>query len=182
MATFNIEDILTQVYGFVPPKFEKQPVGARKEYSDMGAPFYAKTGRGVEYFMPVKLGGVQLPFPLISIDTPEKYISKRKMRVRDGEHKVYMGKGDYRIYIRGLCVGENGAWPEEQVQLLKDLEERNEALDIENVLTAMLLPKEQQCVLMSPIRIAETKRLKGVVEYQMELASDVPFALEVTTK
>lgn len=181
MATFNVEDILMQVYGYIPPKYEKEPVEARKEYSDKGAPFYAKTGKGVEYFMPVKLGDIQLPVPLISIDTPEKNINRSKMKVREGEHKVYTGKGDYRIYIRGLCIGDGGVWPEEQIQLLKDLEDKNVALDIENALTAIFLPYPQKCVLMSPIRIAETKRLKGVVEYQMELASDVPFVLKRKT-
>lgn len=182
MATISAEAIFIEILGRKPATFDAKEAYSKKRISDKGAAMWAQSHLGTEYYLPVKLGGVQLPIPLISIETAEKNWVIRKMIAREGTTKGLLGTGDYRIFIRGFCVGKNGEWPEEQLELLSDLEKRKEVLDVENALTSIFLPEPQQCVLASPIRIGETRRLPGVVEYQMELLSDIAFTLDVTKK
>ena len=183
MAILDLNNFFMQVLGYIPPKFEATDLPARKEISNQGAPLYAKDRLGREYYMPVKLGGVQLPLPLISLDTAEQNWVIRKMLNRNGTSKGLLGTGDYRIYIRGFCLGNNGQMPEEDLAVLSALEKRRERMDIESALTAIFLPAPQQAIRVSPIRISEIRRgMKGVLEYQFELLSDQPFTLEVTNK
>ncbi|MFN4249055.1 MAG: DUF6046 domain-containing protein [Flavipsychrobacter sp.] len=172
----DINELFLKVYGYVPPSFTAETLPQRKETSDKGAPYYAKDELGREYYMPVSLGVFDLPLPLISIDM-RKVIVDTPMVNREGTVKELITTSDYRIRIRGICCGENGQYPEEQVQLLADLFKQNRALDIENVLTALF---DIEQAVITDMTINEVKGFKGVVGYQLDLLSDAPFELIVS--
>jgi hypothetical protein len=86
---------------------------------------------GTPIFMPVNLGGYQLPFePLVEI-AGGKSIVRTPLTGWNGTVKENMGLDDYAITIRGIVLNEDGDdYPEAEVLQLRNLFERKESLDI----------------------------------------------------
>jgi hypothetical protein len=96
---------------------------------------------GRSIFMPVRLGGILLP----NEPTLRLRRSKRIERTtltgsgRPGSVKELIYLDDWEIVIRGIAVNSQSTqfYPEDQVSQLRDLEARQEALDIECALTSL---------------------------------------------
>lgn len=176
---FNIQQLFFDVFGIaMNPKVDVPQTADRKRMSNLDEPYYAKQANkfgGREWFLPVKVGVVQLPLPLITVDAAREIV-KRKMKAVDGDLKTNLGKRDYTITVRGMCVGENGAWPEEEVTRLYELEDYGIAMPISNVVTAIFGIEK---VVVDRLRIFETKGYKGIVPYQIEMTSDKEHSLIV---
>ncbi|MBS1740733.1 MAG: hypothetical protein JST88_09350 [Bacteroidetes bacterium] len=100
---------------------------------------------------------------------------------REGTVKELISTDDYRISIRGLCVGANGLWPEDEVGRLQKLYALNESLSISCPLTDIYLIKPDRDgsdkAVIIDFEIMETKGFQGIVGYRMELISDNPYSL-----
>lgn len=116
---------------------------------------------GTPIFMPVTLGGYQLPFePLVEIGG-SKSIVRTPLAGYNGTVKENMGLDDYAITIRGIVLNEySDDYPEAEVLRLRALFERKESLPI-------------VCPLLGLFNISrlaiETLRLpaeEGVLHYQ----------------
>lgn len=175
---FQIQDIIRQIYGYIPASFEVSAASGRKEQSDLGVPLYAKDEQGREYMMPVKLGGVQLPFPLFSID-PRNALVETPMNGQNGSVIEQINTDNYRMRVRGVCLGVNGEWPEAQMQQIANLFKRKESFEIENALTAMF---DITHAVIESAPIFETKGLTGVIPYTIDLISDTQFELTIKKK
>lgn len=130
--------------------------------------------------MPVRLNGVELPLPVIRI-SGRKNIVETSLVNRQGTVKELISSDDYRISIRGICLGDGSNWPEEQITMLEELFKLNQSVKISNVLTDIFLVRPDRSgsdsVVITDLTIMETKGFKGVVPYSMELVSDAEFEL-----
>lgn len=172
ITEFDIPALFYVTFGMnLSPKFNVNApeIPRLEQESKLGVPLY-KTIRGKEYFLWTKLAGIQLPLPVMSIETSNMW-AVRRMKNRKGSVKGYLGKDDYYITIRGFCLGPNGLWPEEEIELIRDLDNKTEAVEIENALTALLGIEH---VTIMRCRLLEPRGFTGVQAYQMELLSDFP--------
>ncbi|MEO0625568.1 MAG: DUF6046 domain-containing protein, partial [Bacteroidota bacterium] len=93
-------------------------------------------------FMPISIGGVLLPNePTISL-RKNKHIVKTKMVGSNapGTVKELVSSGDWSIVIRGVAVNFDSVkfYPEDQVKQLRDLDAREQALEVRCALTSLL--------------------------------------------
>lgn len=144
---------------------------AGPERSKKGLPFYSTDTFGRYYFLPVSLGAVELPLPVISVDT-RKTIIETHMVNRTGSVKGYINTEDYRIRIKGICHRPDGRWPEEDINLLNELYKVNQSWPIDNALTSVLGIEH---AVITNLTIMEPRG--KAVGYTMDLLSDEPFTL-----
>lgn len=182
VPTLSLAGLLAQVFGTDVTEYRFDTAPNRSDVNSVGSPFYATDHMGREYFMPVKLGGILLPAPLIMVEPAPNNFAIRNMVHRDGTAKGLINRGDFRISVRGVCYDVNDRYPEEQVEALLKLFARQEALDIDNAITSLCLPAPQQVIIYGSPRIIPRPGFPGQVIYEMELLSDTPFTLTVTPK
>lgn len=175
----DIPAIFNAIFGTKPVQIDAGNMFVRKEVSDLGAPFYhsdPERYNGREWFLPIEIDGKQLPLPSMRSDD-ERIIVKRKLKSQDGFLKSNLGKGDVKYVINGLCLSEDGQYPEEDVTLINELHAKGISLPINSVLTAI---QDVELVVIENVRWLPNKGFKGVVPYQMELSSDKEYELIVT--
>lgn len=181
--TLDISTLFQQAFGAAAPPFEIQrPGNTQSAFANtLGSPMYAADANGRYYFLPVKLGGVQLSYPIVRI-SGRKTIVETQMVARRGSVKELINIEDYSISIMGLLVGKN-QWPEDGIAQLRDLYERNESLDIENALTDIFLSVPgtggKDKVVITSLDIPEVRGSETVVGYRIELLSDQELILTI---
>ena len=92
---------------------------------------------GRPLIMPVVLDNVLFEAVRININL-RKHIVKTPVSGRSGTVKELIGTEDYQITLQGKLYNNEGNYPEEQVEILKGLFDKNEALKIGNPLTDIL--------------------------------------------
>jgi hypothetical protein len=190
--TLSIPALFEQAFGYRSRAFEPQfkPQSPERTidnpyYSGRslnGSPYTAVdkvTGR--EYYMPVTLGGMSLPFPVVSV-TCRKHIIETPLVERRGTVKELISIEDWDIKIKGLIVSTSDVYPEEAVTQLRDLFERNEAIEMQNAITDIFLitpdRKGSDLVVIKDISFPEVRGVMNVRAYELSLVSDAPFDLK----
>lgn len=198
---FNIGDVFEQTFGVRPPTnykveprvvhpvpesgspYKIDPAPVEILSTNTGAILYKNDAFNREYYLPIWLGGMYLPFPVISIDMA-KTIVETPMVERKGSVKEIINTEDILINIRGIILRPDNNFPEEDLQKLNDLFIRNESLEIRNALTDIFLydgdEKATDKVVIKKLSFPEVIGRKGLRAYQMQLVSDLIFTLEVT--
>lgn len=148
----------------------------RQTNSKLGAPYWNTDANGREYFLPVQIGVVDLPAPFISTQS-DTLIVETPMVAGDGSVKELITQESRKLRVRGICYDTTGNWPEEQINLLMQLDNVKQTYEIENVLAAIAGITH---VVIARLSILETKGKRGMVPYEMELIDDKPFNLIIT--
>jgi hypothetical protein len=174
-ASFDIQKIFQTSWGYRPPIFD---VALQPDRSEMDKDYFAKGLYGRPYFMPVTLGGVLLPNPVIRISN-KKTIVETSMVNRPGTVKELIAQEDYRINIKGIIVLESNRYPEEEILSIQELYLENKALKIESVLTDQILGFNKH-VVITDITWPEIIGTQNVKTYEINLLSDAPFDLNQT--
>ena len=120
--------------------------------------------------MPVILDNVLFDAVKISVSL-RKHIVKTPVSGRQGSVKELIGAEDYLITMQGVLYSQDGNYPEEQVQILKELSDKNEPLKIENRLTDIL---EIDTVVIESLDFATTDKV-NVQPFTLKLISDNEF-------
>ncbi|HEY0611365.1 MAG TPA: DUF6046 domain-containing protein [Chitinophaga sp.] len=176
MATsFDIKKIFQDSWGYHPPVFD---VVLQSEQSLRKVDYFAKGLFGRPYFMPVKLGDVHLPNPVIKI-TSKKTIVETAMVGRTGTVKELISQENYRINIKGIIITENNNYPESEIQQVHDLYKQNTSFPINSALTDIFLTDDNK-VVITDISWPEIVGVQNVKTYEMNLVSDHPFELILT--
>ena len=175
---FDLERLWQNTFGYKPYSFAELP--KRVEWSSKGTSLYGYKN-GMEYFMPAQLGGQALPFPVVRI-SGQKTIVETPMVARRGTVKELIAIDDYKISIKGIIIDPDGHWPEAQIDALRKLYERAEALSLNCAFTNIFLGSPEaggsDKVVITSLEFPECKGAKNVTGYSMELVSDQPFKLE----
>jgi len=124
-----------------PYDYEDENSQEGTEFLTVRNQLQARLYDGRELFMPMRLGGVLLPNePTVSLRR-SKRIERTTLTgsVRPGTVKELIYLDDWDITIRGIAVNAESTlfYPEDQVAALRDLEARQEALDVECALTSL---------------------------------------------
>lgn len=180
-VSWSLPTIFQQVFGYQSEalvELEEQPIA--KASSKLGSPFYGIADTGREYFLPVTLGGVELPFPVLRLQARKKLIETEMVEV--GASAIeYIGIDNYFISIRGLILGNGRNFPEDKVQELRDLFVRNEPLSLRNAVTDIfLITKERKgfdYVVIKDFDFPPAPGVKNVRGYEINMISHTPFSL-----
>jgi len=180
--SFNLEDLFDKEFGYVPIPFGFTSVN-RNQYTRLGSPYTAKDLFGRQYYLPITLGGIALPYPVMKI-TCKKTIVETSLVNRTGTVKELISIQDYQIEINGLMISKNNFFPDQVVMQLRDLYKQNSSLIISSTLTDILLCQPEiggsDHVVITELDFLEPKGM-NVRPYKMLLNSDAPFELIKTT-
>jgi hypothetical protein len=202
---FNLTDLFAATWGYAPANItvndpdggknvrqtgdqsgdiqfqNKQYVNKKSEPGRYGS-YYAKDVMGRDVFMPLTLGGLFLPYVWLNIKG-SKITVETPMTERRGRVIEMIAFDNYQIDVKGFAIGHTGRFPEEQIERLKELFEREEALECKCVLTDIfLLSKEnggQDKVVMRDLEIMENQGIEHVRGFQFSLVSDQILELEL---
>jgi len=183
MAQFDLNTMFAQQFGYSPQKFEipEERVRKKSEAGKYGS-YYEKDLVGRDVFMPMHLGGVFLPYTWFNVSSGKKIVNT-DLTERRGTVREFISMNDYKMSVKGLLIGHDGRFPEDQVAELKTLWERNEALEIKCVLTDIFLltPEHggQDRVVMTNFNLAENPGVEHVRGFTFDLETDQEFELEI---
>lgn len=150
------------------------------EFVQVRSSLNASLPDGRQIFMPMQLGGVLLP------NEPSIAVSSRKNIVetalagstRRGTVKELISIEDWQITIRGIAINFESKliYPEDQVKSLRDLYERNEALEVKCALTNLLGIYR---LVITGFELPEMIGIQHAQAYQFTCVSDEDFLLEL---
>lgn len=146
--------------------------------------------KGVEVMLPVRFYDagkllIYLPYTVIKI-AGKKTIVETALNARRGTVKEEFSVDDYSITVKGFLIDEARNFPEDQLELLRDLFETSHAVTLDNALTNIFLTDsslkedEQRRVVIYDFDVQEVQggRLH-VRPFTMALKSDCVFTLEM---
>lgn len=149
--------------------------------SGRGVKFYGKNSLGNTMFMPVTL--IRADFTETVLEntvitmTCKKNIVETSLVAFSGTVKEEVSINNWEISIKGIIVGKN-AYPEKEVENLRELFKANESLVIKNVLTAIFMSGEEIAVMKS-LDIGDNKGSEIAQPFTMQLVSDTKFDLYI---
>ncbi|RQO66853.1 hypothetical protein DBR40_21615 [Pedobacter sp. KBW01] len=142
---------------------------------------------GSPYFMQLSLKKqsgeiITLPNePLVSISLQKTIVETATVgEGRTGTVKEYICTEDFDIEIKGVCIGENGAYPTEDVKAVKDLFLVNEALEVHENLFFELFDIKK--IVLKSFKLDEMVGQEGVQKYSINAVSDIPFFAELSER
>lgn len=157
----------------------------------MGSLIKEKLG-GVEVWFPTRFyeaGGITpvgyLPYSVVRV-SGKKNIVKTPLIDRKGTVKELYSVDDYAISLKGFVIGDNGEFPEAEIDSLRSLFENKTALQIDNAITNVFLTdpsvetNEKRRVVIESLEFPEVEGGRiNVKPFSMQLVSDHIFKLEL---
>ncbi len=142
---------------------------------------------GSPYFMQLSLKKqsgeiITLPNePLVSISLQKTIVETATVgEARAGTVKEYICTEDFDIEIKGVCIGENGAYPTEDIKAVKELFLVNEALEVQENLFFELFDIKK--IVLKSFKLDEMVGQEGVQKYSINAVSDIPFFAELSER
>lgn len=176
--TFEIGEAFKAQFGRQANDFQFDPVPASPTTAKLGSRYIAKDAQGRDYKMPVKLGGYDLPYPVVRVNGYNDIVETKVASV-DGTIKEFISASDWSIIITGFMLNDIGAYPEEQMEQILALIQRREALEIRSVITDMILTTPERKGYDKAVIYAwdfpEARGVENWRAYQLVLKSDKPF-------
>lgn len=181
LTQFNISSLADQVFGIKLPQYNLSQELARTSEPVTGrygsSPYRKADVNGRYYFLPVELGGVELPYPLVRMSR-RKVLVETPVTERGGAVIEQVSKENWAISIRGFMVNHEGHFPEDLMHELITLEARDEALVLRSVITDLVLTADDR-VVVRRVEFPEVKGVENVKPYSIEIVQDSVFTLEI---
>jgi hypothetical protein len=178
---FSNDKLLKDLYD--TEKFDDLPASAfapDDTFFQMRYTLQGKNPYGITIFMPMRLGGLQLPNePSVSIVAKKTIVETGLVgQKRKGFVKELISIDDYEITIRGVALNyaSKKNYPEDAVKKLHDLFLRNEALKVECALTALLGIER---LVIKEFTLPDMPGVQHAQAYQFSCVSDEYFELEI---
>lgn len=169
MATFDIQGY----FDFAWPGSGYNII--KKQNTALGSPLWSQNSKGITYFMPVTLDGIELPNTLISF-SGKKNIVETPLIGRRGTVKELINIEDYEIQIRGIVVDDGRSFPDEFIMKLQELFEKNESVSLQCALTDIFLQQDDSVVIKA-IRFPDMKGIENAQAFEINCVSDPYFEL-----
>lgn len=190
MAEFNIKELLIRAaIDYVGPRFPEWWSKNKKKYQlpDLKG-INAKQLLGGKYFLTLKLSykgqSFELPNePLISLGLTKTIVETATVgKYRKGTVKEYICTEDYSITIKGVCIDlvDPEIYPADQVGLLNDLFEINDALEVESNPFLELFGIRK--IVLKDIQFDEMIGESGLQKYTITAVSDQDFYADLNEK
>jgi Domain of unknown function (DUF6046) len=190
MAEFNIKKLLIRAaYDYIGPSFPEWWAKNKSKFDlpDLRA-INANQLKGGKYFMTLKLSykgnHFELPNePLIGLSLTKTIVETATVgKERKGTVKEYITTEDYAISIKGICIDKTNPekYPADQVALLNDLLEINDALEVESNPFLELFGIRK--IVLKDIQFDDMMGEAGVQKYTLTAVSDQDFYADLTEK
>ncbi|MES2701869.1 MAG: DUF6046 domain-containing protein [Bacteroidota bacterium] len=207
--SISLSDLFEKTFGYktkaFDPKFKHVTGDAgilsdRKEQGANGAPYYATSSLGIEYYMPVTLSYEEteplpeqdgtltivkkydLPYPVISMSSKKTFV-ETALTERSGTVKELINVQDYEITVRGFLIGTTHEFPESEMTQLRSIYEKNIAVSISSALTDIFLlrPRRNSSdkVVLKELVLPSLTGVKNVRPYELRMVSDEAFNLVI---
>jgi len=181
-------EIITKVITGIPQRYRADNYKFDYQYvhvlSQKGVSIRTGSEKGIEIFMPVWLSRTDrdamhylLPNTTMNI-TSKKNIVITNLVNRDGTVKEEISLGDWEIGIRGVLVGKDNVYPDEEKQTLVDWYKEKRTFSIQNARTTICL-SENEKVVITELRFPEIRGYENTQPYELKLLSDVEFSLYI---
>lgn len=190
MAEFNLREITARaLFDYVGPHF---PEWWKKNKSKFELPdlrgINSEQIRGGKYFLQLKLSYkgqmFELPNePLLSLGLTKTIVKTATVgKQRKGTVKEYICTEDYTISIKGVCINvdEPELYPADQVVILNDLVDINDALEVET--NAFLELFGIRKLVIEDIKFDEMVGESGLQRYTISAISDQDFYADLNEK
>ncbi|MBA3899525.1 MAG: hypothetical protein H0X62_04815 [Bacteroidetes bacterium] len=180
---FNLNDMFSKQFGYKPMDIDiKEKEVLKKSTPGKYGSYYATDAMGRTVFMPLTLGGLFLPYTWVNV-SGSKNIVETPMTERRGVVREHISMDDYQFNVKGFVIGHDGRYPEKDVEDLRILFERNEALSCKSILTDIfLLSTEhggQDKVVIQNFHLHENPGVEHVRAFEFQMVSDQAFELEI---
>lgn len=177
--TFNLAQAFKSNFGYdVPEQFNVENYSGRQLYSKLGSPFFKSDIFGREFFMPVILNGVLLPFAVIGVRL-RKSIVKTELVERDGTVKEIISSNDFEINIKGIVIHPDGdVFPEDDISSLFKIYQKNSAMVMQSALTDIFIPQDDS-VIVEDLSFPPISGTEHARPYEINLITDKIFTLEL---
>lgn len=190
MAEFNIKELLVRsAIDYIGPRFPEWWLKNKKKYNlpDLRG-INAKQLLGGKYFLTVKLSYkgqfYELPNePLISLGLVKTIVETATVgKYRKGTVKEYICTEDYTITIKGVCINldDPELYPSDQVALLNDIVDINDALEVESNPFLELFGIRK--IVIKDIQFDEMVGESGLQKYTIQAVSDQDFYADLNEK
>lgn len=159
--------------------FEIPQAAELQRETSTGTPIYAPDPNrpGRYYFMPVILGGVEIPAAVIAI-SGQKIIQQTPLPGQGGSVKELIYADDWTIQITGMLWNTGRTYPEQELVRMRELCMRDESVSLICALSDILLEGSDQVV----IKKYDFPAMGGVEDMQLvklECVTDALFELEI---
>ncbi len=169
------KEYLEQTHNPVADDFDSNLQKNTKEKSAYGTDYWRDNLLGIEVYMPIKLGGIDLPNPSISI-AGRMNIVETVIVGQEGTVKEEINTNDYDINVRCYVFDDSGTYPEDLVRELADLWKQRKLLTIECVLTDFFLQAKDNCIITG-ISLPEQQGNEDMQIIELSLRSDREYEL-----
>jgi hypothetical protein len=193
--SFDLEKLYQQVFGGkpfqVPPEIKKDPKEEPDIIKRTASKSYVLLEKYLnrEIWLPTRLAQLNidnykrsefyLPYCAVKI-SGKKTIVKTPLAERQGTVKELYSIDDYSISLKGFFIdNKNRLFPEDDLDVLRQVFEMKHAFAIDNALINIMLGKEVK-VVMESFELPEVEGgRKHVRPFNIQLESDSVFTLEV---
>jgi len=182
----DIAALYERFFGMRPLRFDVANAPDQQTNGKYGTPLTATDKLGRVYWMPVQIGPsnselMQLSFPTVSIEASvtnvDTYLTERQ-----GSVSQYIYQNNIVIRVRGLIVGQNKQWPEEEIAALNDLKVKGVPMVLKCALTDIFLLHESRqgndTVIINDLQLPNQRGDIKVQPYELVLSSNEHFNLE----
>lgn len=180
MVEINIRDAFRDLFGYEAPEtFALEKASNRLESSKLGSAYYETDILGREFFLPVKIDGMLIPFAVMSMNW-KKIIQKTHMPERGGSVKEVISIDDYTFNIKGVLVNEEGHFPEQEIIDLHNLFKKSNSVEMRSALSDIVLNGAyDHRVVIREIRWPAISGVEHVRGFEMDVESDQILELDV---
>lgn len=179
MATFDLGDMFRDAFGYDAPTAKPTiaPAPKRLEQSSLGQPYYASDLFGREFFLPVTLNGVLIPFAVLGV-TWKKTIVETPLPERGGNVNELIAIDDYQFNIKGILINDSNVFPESDLIKLHDIFIINASLTMRSVISDIVLKGDAK-VIVKEVKWPAVSGVEHAKPFEMDLKSDMIFDLEI---
>lgn len=173
MITLNLLEIYKDVFG-EPYKLSNlgistssvdqyQPIPSKasqqKFILDSGLPLLAKNNYGKDIFAPIQFyknsqNYLEISCASIRVNS-KKTIVKTAVSERFGTVKELFNVGDYQFTIKGVLIGKNRQFPDDQILKLKELYETVETVELFNAYAELFMNKASRKIAIESLEFPE---------------------------
>ena len=180
MAEFNLKKIFKETFGSeLPPSFQLENAPVRKTGSSLGQSYYKEDLSGREFFLPVTINGLLIPFAVISMTWKKTFVTT-SMPERGGSVHELISIDDYVFNVKGLLVNEENEFPEDDIIKLHDLFKINASVRMESALSAIVLKGDfDEKVIIKEVKWPATAGVEHIKAFEIDCESDQIFDLEI---
>lgn len=188
----NVSDILRRVYGYRGIAFPANPDGHQasliateftgaitipsQERISKGTPLWGQNVLGRSVFMPVKLGGIDLPNPLVSFSGEKAIVETDVTEIGTVFEKVFTRP--YDITIICTLINEEGTWPEKEIIQIEKLYREGTLYTLECAFTDIFLQPKNNFIL-SKIDVMDMQGIEDAQVIQLSGRSNKDFELRL---